>query len=381
MTDPPESRTALSKARRLIIKIGSRVLVQPSGRPDTRRMKCLVREIAALQRQGREIIVVSSGAVGAGMEALGLRHRPTSIPDLQMAAAVGQSRLMATYDRLFSAEKCRVAQVLLTHDDLKHRERHLNARNAILNLLRHGMIPVVNENDVVATEEIKFGDNDTLAALVAALVPTDLLVLLTTTDGLRDRSGPGRIKRVATIEKITPEILALADDTRGDFSTGGMAAKLEAARTAVDVGVPVVIANGRREKVLAGILEGRDVGTLCLAPRSAAGSTLRGRKRWIAFFHKAQGTLVIDDGARNALQKLGKSLLPIGITRVEGQFNIGALVNVNDRHGAPVARGLVDYGSDNIRKIHGLKTSEIAGILGTKDFDAVIHRDNMVLFE
>ena len=381
MTAAEEARIRLRQARRVVVKIGSRVLVQRDGRPDVRRMRILVRDLAVLLRAGCEVVVVSSGAVGAGMEALGIRRRPTTIPDLQMAAAVGQSRLMATYDRLFEAEKRRVAQVLLTHDDLKDRQRHLNARTTIMNILRHGMVPVVNENDVVATEEIKFGDNDMLAALVSALVPTDLLILLTTANGLRKRAPTGRSRRVPFVPQISPEIMALAEETAGTMSTGGMAAKLEAARTAIHVGVPVVIADGRRAGALPRVLEGDDVGTLCAAAAPAVGAPLRGRKRWIAFFHRAQGTLWIDDGARTALRAQGKSLLPIGITRVEGRFQIGALVNVQDRGGALVARGLVEYDSQDIRRIRGRRTTEIAGILGSKDYDEVIHRDNMVLSE
>lgn len=341
-------------------------------------MRTLVADLAALRKAGREVVIVSSGAVGAGMEALGLSSRPSTIPDLQMAAAVGQSRLMATYDRLFGRHRRRIAQVLLTHDDLKNRERHLNTRNTIMNLLRHDVIPIVNENDVVATEEIKFGDNDMLAALVSILVPTDLLIMLSSTDGLRAPAGGGKTRRVPHLKKITRNVQELADGKADSLATGGMSAKLEAAKSASEVGVPVIIANGRRDDVLRDIIEGKDIGTL-IANATAPQSKLDCRKRWIAFFHRAQGTLEIDAGAHRALVDHGKSLLPIGIVKVEGQFAIGSLVHVKTRDGSRVASGLAYYSSDDIQRIKGKKTTEISKILGTKNYDEVVHRDNMVL--
>lgn len=360
------------------MKVGSRVLVQRTGRPDIRRMRCLVGELAALRKAGREVVLVSSGAVGAGIEALGFSERPTTIPDLQMAAAVGQSRLMTTYGQLFGKHRCRIAQVLLTHDDLKNRERHLNTRNTIMNLLRHDVIPIVNENDVVATEEIKFGDNDMLAALVSILVPTDLLIMLSTTDGLREPQGKGRTRRVTHLKKITREVTELANAKAESLSTGGMAAKLKAARSASEVGIPVVIANGRKDGVIGQIMDGKDVGTL-IADQAAPQASLDSRKRWIAFFHRAQGTVEIDEGARRALVEQGKSLLPIGIVHVESKFNVGSLVNIRDAGGKLVARGLVYYSSDDIRRIKGQKTTQIEKILGTRNYDEVVHRENMVL--
>jgi glutamate 5-kinase len=378
MKNACKERDAVKSARRIVVKIGSRVLVQRTGRPDTRRMRSLVADLVALRKGDREVVMVSSGAVGAGVEALGLSARPTTIPDLQMAAAVGQSRLMATYDQLFGRHRCRIAQVLLTHDDLKNRERHLNTRNTIMNLLRHDVIPIVNENDVVATEEIKFGDNDMLAALVSILVPTDLLIMLSSTDGLRAPSGGGRTRRVPHLKKITRKARELADGKADSLTTGGMSAKLDAASAAAKAGVPVVIANGRRDGVLREILEGKDAGTL-IADHDAPQTDLDSRKRWIAFFHRAQGTIDIDAGASRALVDQGKSLLPIGIVKVEGNFAIGSLVNVKSREGALLARGLVYYSSDDIRRIKGRKTTEISKILGTRNYDEVIHRDNMVL--
>jgi len=373
-------RLALRDAKRMVVKIGSRVLVHSNGRPDERRLRALTEGVCALHRAGREVAVVTSGAVGAGMETLGLRTRPNNVPDLQMAAAVGQSRLMAHYDRLFGEQGVHVGQVLLTHDGLKHRERHLNARHTLLNLLRHRIVPIINENDAVAVEEIRFGDNDLLAALVSLLIGADVLILLTTVNGLRAPAGSGGLRRrIPWLPEITAEALALASGKGSALSTGGMASKLQSAKIAVDVGVPVVIADGRQAGVLQEILEGLDRGTLI--GREAAGPTasLSNRQRWIAFFHKCDGTLTVDDGARRALIEQGKSLLPIGIRSVEGSFGPGAVVNVRDGEGCLLARGQTAYGSDAIRRIQGRKTAEIAALLGSKDYDEVIHRDNLAL--
>ena len=378
MNTPLIGRSQLKEARRIVVKIGSRVLVQRSGRPNAQRISALVSDLAELHHAGRDMVLVTSGAVGAGMEALGLKSRPTTMPDLQMAASVGQSRLMARYDQLFSARKCRIGQMLLTHSDLKDRQRHLNARNTMMNLLRHRIIPIVNENDAVTVEEIKFGDNDMLAALVSVLIPADLLLLLTTTNGLREPSSHGKTRCVSDILRVTPDILSLATRKSSELSTGGMTSKLQAAQTAADMGIPVIIADGRRRHVIQQIAEGRDTGTFV---QPAGQQSMKARKRWIALFHKAQGTLIIDDGAGTALLRDGRSLLPIGIRNVEGSFSVGALVNVQALDGATVARGLVDYSSEDIRKIRGHRTSEIKRLLGTKDYDEVIHRDNMVLVE
>jgi len=373
----PAARESLARTRRLVVKVGSRVLVQRTGRPDPRRMSAVVNDLATLNRSNRDVVLVSSGAVGAGMQALGMTRRPTTIPDLQMAAAVGQSRLMTTYDRLFSQLRCRTGQVLLTHGDLKDRRRHLNARHTLMRLLDHRIIPVINENDVVSIDELKFGDNDRLAALVAILLQADLLVLLTTSNGLRQPAGDNRTRRIPTLQEISPEVLALVHGGGDPLATGGMASKLDAARTAADNGIPVVIADGRKPGTILRIARGEDVGTLLLPP--ARQSSLPGRKRWIAFFHKTQGTLHVDEGAVRALTLLGKSLLPIGIRSVEGEFAVGTLVGVAGPDGLPVAHGLTDYDSTDLRRIMGKRTAEIAGILGSKDYDEAIHRDNLVM--
>ena len=361
-----QHRDALRNAKRVVVKAGSKVLVQRSGRPDKRRLKLLVDELSRFQNGGGEVVFVSSGAVGAGLEALGLKSRPKAMPDLQMAAAVGQIRLMSIYDRLFGANKCGVGQVLLTHDALKHRERHLNARNTLLNLVANRIIPIINENDAISTEEIKFGDNDVLAALVAILVDADALILLSSTDGLREPDGNGKTRRVSFIEQVDDAVLGLVADKQDQLSTGGMASKLQSAQIAAHNGIPVVIANGRKTGVLTRILDGKDEGTL-LFPKEG---TISKRKRWIAFFNRSEGHLVVDNGAATALGK-GKSMLPVGVLAVEGSFAVGAMVDIRSQDGRRLARGLVESSSEEIQAIKGRHTDGKTG--------EVIHRDNMVI--
>lgn len=367
-------REQLKKARRVVVKIGSRVLVQKTGRPDKRRMAELVRQVALLIREGREVVVVSSGAIGSGMEALHMRRRPDALPDLQMAAAVGQSRLMAAYDQLFGRHGIRIGQVLLTHDDLRHRTRHLNARNTMMNLLRHGIVPVVNENDVVAVDEIKFGDNDLLASLVSILVDADLLILLTTVDGFRAPAAGGRTRRVRVLQGVGEDALRLAVGKGSELSTGGMASKLQSAGMVADIGVPVVIANGRKDGVLETVMKGEDAGTLiAAAPGAQATGRLSHRQRWIAFFHRTQGDLVVDEGARTAIERKGRSLLPIGVRSVTGAFEPGTVVAIRAEDGALIARGLTNYSSTEISLLMGKHSKELPA-----DAAEVIHRDNMV---
>ncbi len=373
-------RTSLAAARRVVVKIGSRVLVQRTGRPDTRRMRELVRQIAALHKEGREVVLVSSGAVGAGMEALGMKRRPTNVPDLQMAAAVGQSRLMATYDELFADHDITIGQVLLTHSDLNHRVRHLNARNTMLNLLHHRIVPIVNENDVVAVDEIKFGDNDLLASLVAIMMEAGALALLTTVDGFRLPHGTtGRTRRASILAGVDKKTLAHAIGKGSDLSTGGMASKLQSAGMALTTGIPVVIANGRTDDIISRAMRGDDVGTFIVPAHNRSTGGLPMRKRWIAFFHKTQGTLTIDDGAATALSAKGRSLLAAGVKAVEGEFGPGAAVNIVTADGHLLARGLTSYSSTDLRVIMGHKTADIASLLGARDYDEVVHRDNLVL--
>jgi len=374
-----DSRVILASTRRVVIKVGTRVLVASSGKPSATRLKSLVRQISALKKRNIEVVLVTSGAVGSGMSALKMKKRPSTLPELQMAAAVGQSRLMSLYDKYFSAYKVAVGQVLLTHDDLKNRERHLNVRNTINKLLERGVVPIINENDAVAVDELKFGENDILASLVTLLVEADLLLLLSTVNGLQRPDGRAKAKRVSYISSITKEEMSWAGDKGSELSVGGMKTKLLAAQTVVKAGGLVVIADGRKNKVIEEVLAGKDVGTLFGKLSKKNQSILTARKRWIAFYHRTQGDLYVDEGAVESLTKKGRSLLPIGIKRVEGSFVVGALVNVNTEAGELVARGIVEYDSAAIQKIKGCKTSDIANVLGVKNYDEVIHRDNMVL--
>ena len=371
-------RAELGRAKRVIVKIGTRVLAQANGRPDPTRLRALVSQVVGARREGREVVVVSSGAVGAGMEALGMRRRPRTLPDLQMCAAVGQSRLMARYDRLFGARRCKVGQVLLTHDGLKMRRRHLNARHTLMNLLRHGIVPIVNENDAVSVEEIRFGDNDMLAALVGILIDADLLILLTTVNGLRAPAGR-RTRRVPHLPSVTPADTALVFGDRSELSTGGMTSKLKAADMFARGGGRVVIADGRSDAVVTRVLAGEDVGTL-VGVAAGARRGPRGRRRWIAFFHRVDGAVVVDEGAAEAIERRGTSLLPIGVRAVEGAFPAGAVVNVKTAEGRLVARGLSDYAADDVRRIMGRRTSEVEAVLGERRYDEVIHRDNLTVF-
>jgi glutamate 5-kinase len=362
MTD---HREALRNAKRVVVKAGTKVLVQSTGRPDRKRLTRLVDDMSRFQNDGGEMMFVSSGAIVAGLDALGMTTRPKAMPDLQMAAAVGQIRLMSLYDELFGRNDCTVAQVLLTHDTLKHRERHLNARNTLLNLVANRIIPIINENDAVSTEEIKFGDNDVLAALVSILVDADALVLLSATDGLREPHDGGT-RRVSLVEDVDDRVLGLVADKQDGLSTGGMGSKLESARIAARNGIPVVIADGRSTGALTRIFEGMDEGTLLL-PKAADMSK---RKRWIAFFNRVEGHLVVDAGAADALRQ-GRSLLPVGVVGVTGSFKVGAMVDIQSSDGRHIARGLVEYSSDEIDVMKGRHTDATYG--------EVIHRDNMVM--
>jgi glutamate 5-kinase len=347
-------REFLKEARRLVVKLGTGILTDSRKQPDLAQLEQLVAQVAARRQAGMEIVLVSSGAVGAGMGVLGFEKRPTSLDELQACAAVGQSRLMATYERLFAQGGLTAAQVLLTHDDLEHHDRHLNARNTLVTLLRRGVVPIINENDAVSVTELRFGDNDTLSALVACLLPADLLVMLTSVDGLIAQHGTPQA-RLIPIEQA-------AGGTASATAVGGMATKIEAARIAVRAGIPVVIASGRKPGVLARVADGEEEGTV-FVPRA---NKLKGRKRWIAFFHHPKGTLFVDDGAKGALREKNKSLLPVGIKRCEGDFVGGDVVRICDQEGVEFARGIVAFRADAIRQ-RRLPPTEL------------IHRDNLVI--
>ena len=355
-------RESVKTAVRIVVKLGTGVLTDSRKQPDPVQLEQLVAQVAALRKAGREIVLVTSGAVGAGMGALGYEKRPTDLAELQACAAVGQPRLIGVYEKLFAAHDLRVAQVLLTHDDLEHHERHLNARNTLVTLLDRGVTPIINENDAVSFTEIKFGDNDKLSALVASLLPADLLVILTTVDGVIENFGKANPKTISVIEQIDSTIEKLAHGTDSETAVGGMKSKIEAAKIVVRSGIPLVIASGKKKNVLARVLAGEDEGTLFVAHPAK----LQGRKRWIAFFHHPKGALFVDDGAKKALRESGKSLLPPGVARCEGEFDAGDVVRICDLDGTEFARGIAKF---NAAEVRGRKLARVE----------VVHRDDLVI--
>jgi glutamate 5-kinase len=342
-------------------------------------MESLASQIARLREQGMEIILVTSGAVGAGAEAMGMESAPDELQSRQALAAIGQSRLMHFYKGLFLEHGMRVAQILLTRNALDDRRLYLNARNTMETLLSWCVLPIVNENDTVAVEELKFGDNDRLSALIACKMGADLLVVLTDVDGLYDRppSQPGA-QRISYLPQGVETEYQLGEEPGSTFSLGGMQSKLEAVRVVSQSGIPAHIGSGRTENVLLRTLAGEDIGTW-IEPRDRK---LTGRKRWIAFGKRAcGGRLIVDSGAEAALLVRGKSLLPTGIVEVEGEFGPGDLVQVIGPEGREVARGLVNFSSRDLRKITGLKTQEVLSLLGQRSGYEAIHRDNLVVLE
>lgn len=372
------NRTKLKHAQRVVIKFGTRVLVDSRGRPNPQRIQAIVDQVSSLVKQGREVVIVSSGAVGAGLDPLGFAKRPVDLISLQMAAAVGQTHLMRMYSERFEQKGISVGQVLLNHDDLKQRNRHLNARNTLLGLLRKGVVPIVNENDVVSVDEIRLGDNDYLASLVAVLVDADALLLCTSVNGLRAPLAGNRTKRIAYLPEISQKELDLVGGKGSELSTGGMATKLGAAQIANKAGAVSLILDGRKPDSLLKALAGCDIGT-CIGQPDDSGRIKGKRKHWIAFFHKPTGKLLVDEGAEKALRHQGKSLLAAGIVQVEGQFSIGAVVEVCNRTGDLIGSGLSEFNADDLRLIQGQKSTRILEILGPAVSTEVIHRDNLVL--
>ena len=366
----------LRRARRVVVKVGSAVLTAADGL-HVPTMSALAGEMAALREQGIEVILVSSGAVAAGRRILGCGSGCAGLREKQAAAAVGQSGLMRTYEKLFSGRGLRVAQLLLTHDDLASRRRYLNVRNTVTTLLSWGVVPIVNENDTVSVSELRFGDNDNLAAQMTNLTEADLLVCLTDVDGLFT-ANPARdpdAVRVLTVARIDRKVEAMAGNVNSALGTGGMRSKIKAARMVSDRGGCSFIGPGRRPGILRDLFAGEPVGTFFL-PRE---ERMASRKHWIAYTLRPKGYLRLDDGARRALVERKKSLLAAGITGVEGRFGVGDPVHCLDASGRAFAAGLVNYRSADIEKIKGARTSEIEKILGFKDSDEVIHRDNLVV--
>ena len=371
-------KSLFAKSRRVVIKVGSAVLTSSEQGLDQKRIARLAADIAAIMDQGREVILVSSGAIAAGLAKLGLKKTKSMPLSLkQAAAAVGQSSLMWAYEKTFAAHDKKVAQVLLTREDLSNRTRFLNARNTLHTLLDHDVIPIINENDTVSVDEIKFGDNDNLSGMVTHLVDADLLVILSDIDGLF--TADPKIEPTATliplVEKITSEMERGAGDAFTSVGTGGMRSKLMTAKKVGSFGAHMVILNGKKNNALQDLFAGSTVGTLFL-PKSEIQDS---RKHWIAYTVKCNGRVVVDAGAREALVNKGKSLLPGGVVEVEGNFKIGDCVTCVDHAGTAFGRGLVKYSSDELDRIKGLKTTQIESVLGHKDYDEVIHRDDLVI--
>lgn len=370
-------KAILSKVRRIVLKVGSRVLTAKGRTLSEAVFDRLGRDVSAVKKKGYEVVIVSSGAIAAGMARLGLGEKPKTMPQKQASAAIGQSALMWSYERAFTSFGEKVAQVLLTRDDLSNRKRYLNARNTLLTLLNLGVIPIINENDTVVVEEIKFGDNDNLSALVTNLVNADLLILFSDIDGLYDRDPRlhKSAKLIPLVSQITADLEEKASGTLSPISIGGMVTKLQAARKAAFFGIPTILANGMVEGMLERVLKGENVGTLF----TSAVNKLTSRKHWIAFTLEPLGKILVDDGAKKAVFQKGKSLLPSGVIGVEGKFSLGDPVALADAQGQEFAKGLTNYSSAEINKIKGLKTTEVESKLGYKYSDEIIHRDDLVV--
>lgn len=362
-------------ANRIVVKVGTRVLTDNDGQLDTHRIALLAEEVSAIRKQGRQIVLVSSGAVGAGMGLLRLTDRPQSLSQLQAIAAIGQARLIELYDQHFRQHGFHAAQVLLTADDVDDRQRYLNVRNTVLALLEMEAIPVINENDTVAVDELMttFGDNDRLAAVVTNLLRAPLLVILSDVDGLYDRSPDEPDAAVIPTVHRIDDVMKCVVDNKTERSKGGMASKLAAARMATAAGENVIVASGHQQDVLPAILRGETVGTLFIAE----GKSVTPRKRWIGFSSQTKGRLLLDAGASQAVVEHGRSLLPIGIVAVEGEFEKGDVVAVINSAGQEVARGLTNYDAADTRAIKQQQSHLIAGILGHCPYAEVIHRDNL----
>lgn len=372
-----EARERLREAKRVVVKVGTSTLVHASGKPDFRRMDRLVREIADLKNEGREMVLVSSGAIAIGMDRMGLREKPAEMPARQALAAIGQFSLMTLYKKFFSDYGQTAAQVLLTKENAARHHQYANSRNALLELLSMGAVPIINENDVVAVDEIKIGDNDTLSATVATLIDADALLILSDIDGLytANPQTDKTARLIPVVREITPEIERMAGGAGSSFGTGGMATKIEAAKIAVNTGVTFVIAPSEREDVIAAVLAGDSVGTVFPAKESH----LNVRKGWLAFGKRIAGDIIVDEGCAEAMRLKGSSLLAAGIVSFEGDFSAGATVRVLSENHQELARGIVNYGAAELLKIAGRQSRDFTSLLDGKVHEEVIHRDNMVL--
>jgi len=371
-------REVITYSKRIVVKLGTALLTSENASIDYNLIKNIVAQIAELMKNGREIFLVSSGAIGAGFPFLNLDKRPKTLPLLQAAASLGQAKLMRVYDDLFSEHNINVAQVLLTRDDLKYRNRHLNIRNTLNALVQNNILPIINENDTVSVDEIKFGDNDMLSALVSNLIRSDVLINLTSVDGLYKKSDDGKTLDSEIIYEVKGVPSSIFGHITSDISTlgsGGMSAKLKAAKMVTTAGEFMVIANGRTDNIIGKILSGESIGTL-FAPNKSKMDT---RKRWIAFFHQAKGKLYVDEGACTALIKGGKSLLPSGIKSIDGTFAPGDIVFIYNLDDKEIGKGLINFSDKDLKLIAGHHTNDIEKILGSRSYDEVIHRNNLVI--
>lgn len=378
MLNNEASREALKKAKRIVIKVGTSTITYANGKRNFSQIDRLAREISDLQNQGKEMILVTSGAVAVGVDRMGLPGKPKTIPGKQAAAAVGQGVLMHTYEKFFADYGQIVAQVLITKTEAIDRHRYTNTRNTFMELMRQRVIPIVNENDVVALDELKIGDNDNMSALVAGIVDADLVIILSDVDGLytaNPQTHPDAVI-VPEVAEITPEIEASAGGVGSARGTGGMATKIQAAKAATSSGIHLVIASGTEKNAITRVLQGEELGTLFVSRENR----LQFRKRWLAFGAKIAGSIVVDDGCAKAIRKAGGcSILPAGVFAVQGEFLPGSTVSVIDNDAHELARGLVHYSSAELEQIKGCNSGEIANILGHKNFDEVIHRDDLVI--
>ena len=362
----------MKRYKRIVIKIGTKVIASKDSGLDANRIDEIACQIEEIMGQGIDVILVTSGAIGAGMRLLNMKKRPSDLASLQAAAAIGQYHLMNMYGEFLKKKHYKVGQILLTQEDFNDRKRYLNIKHTINALLERRAIPVINENDTVATDEIKCGDNDRLSSLVADLCEAGLLMLLTDVDGLLD--GEGNI--ISEVLEITPEILKLGGKSHCDLGTGGMATKLEAARNATEAGIDCIIANGKKSRVISRVvLDGERVGTIF----AGKGKKTLAKKRWIACSSKPKGTISVDDGAKIALLEKDKSLLASGIIGLDGNFRSGNVISVTDKSGREIARGVTNYSAEDLSKIKGLNTSKFKTVLGLEGPDEVIHKDNLVL--
>ena len=376
VVDPVRQEVA-ARAHTVVVKVGTNVLADAAGRLDRGRIQSLADQLHLARRNGRKVVLITSGAIGAGVGQLGLARRPSDLSQLQACAAVGQTALMQIYQESLAPHGIQTAQILLTAGDFDSRVRYLNVRNTIRTLFEYGALPIINENDTVSVAEIKFGDNDHLAAMVTNLLRAPLLVLLTNVDGLYsdDPRLNADARLLETVPHIDKSVTDLAAATKSELGSGGMKSKLRAARLATAAGESVVMANGSIDGILDRVLAAEPVGTLFLPH----GQDLRAWKRWLGFTARPKGTLRIDVGARRAVVGQGKSLLPVGVKAVEGHFGKGDVVSICDEDGVEVARGLSNYSSEDAARLRGLQTEQIASLLGSVAYPELVHRDNLVV--